>query len=331
MPTVLGTPQEPSRCWVSHPQEWQPWARRWAEEFEGVHLREWPQWGGAKVVALSLGKPEARVRLLVTVPHGHEPAGTAACVDMAHQLLTGRHLDGSPSALPWEEVRRRLFVTLAPDTNPQGRSRSPERVWDGTRYDNETFLKFAFGVARDGHRFGRYPEWRFSEHQPQRVGIIYEQIGEDEWVEPNTSRRSTHSRMLDDLLAADGYTHSLELHQHESDEAVLLPADFEEMGWEEQEVLLQWAEAILAAWRGRGLRPAEKPYIPYRGQPRQEFLRAFWQNRGQGLRRLVIEVRNNRHQRTGEPTPLERQFLAAHTALEATLRWLLPLGESVPG
>src|SRR5207253_2671526 len=137
------------------------------------------------------------LRLLVTVPHGHEPAGTAACVDLACQLLTGRHRDGTPSALDGERILSHALVTVLPDTNAQGRARSPERCWDGTRWDNDQFLKAAFGIAADGERFGRYPEWRFSEHLPCQVGIIYEQLDTDRYVEPNTHRASTHSRAID--------------------------------------------------------------------------------------------------------------------------------------
>jgi hypothetical protein len=140
-------------------------------------------------LAISVGNPDADTRLLVTVPHAHEPAGTAACVDVLCQLITGTHLDGTKADLPVETINQRLFITFVPDSNPQGRSRSPERVWDGIHYDNETFLKIAFGIATDGSRFGRYPEWRFSEHKPKRVGIIYEQVDDDLWVEPNTSRK----------------------------------------------------------------------------------------------------------------------------------------------
>ncbi|MFA0766195.1 MAG: hypothetical protein BDTLLHRC_001148, partial [Candidatus Fervidibacter sp.] len=183
-----------SRCWVSHPDEWQPMVRRWAQKDLRVKLREWRQWTGHQVLAISVGNPDADTRLLVTVPHAHEPAGTAACVDVLCQLITGTHLDGTKADLPVETINQRLFITFVPDSNPQGRSRSPERVWDGIHYDNETFLKIAFGIATDGSRFGRYPEWRFSEHKPKQVGIIYEQVDDDLWVEPNTSRKSTHSK-----------------------------------------------------------------------------------------------------------------------------------------
>src|SRR5262249_26057667 len=90
-------------CWVSHPEEWQPVFQEWArEQPELVRLHGWPQSGGAAVRGITVAaadmEPEkVPFRLLVTVPHGHEPAGTAACVDLACRLLTGRHRDGSPA------------------------------------------------------------------------------------------------------------------------------------------------------------------------------------------------------------------------------------------
>jgi hypothetical protein len=311
-----------SRCWVSHPDEWQPMVRRWAQKDLRVKLSEWRQWTGHQVLAISVGNPDADTRLLVTVPHAHEPAGTAACVDVLCQLITGTHLDGTKADLPVETINQRLFITFVPDSNPQGRSRSPERVWDGIHYDNETFLKIAFGIATDGSRFGRYPEWRFSEHKPKQVGIIYEQVDDDLWVEPNTSRKSTHSKVLDDLLASDKYTHYLELHQHETDEAVLLPAWFDDLPESERAKLDEWAKAILSEWRQRGFKVHEQPYIPYRGQQRQQFFREFWRGRWEGGGWITVEVRNNRHAKTGEPTPLEHQLKAMLTALSATFKQL---------
>lgn len=65
-------------------------------------------------------------------------------------------------------------------------------------------------------------------------------------------------------------------------------------------------------------RPTE-PYALYRGQPRQQFFRDYWQGRCPGMLRLVSEVRNNRHSQSDASTPLEYQFRNACAALAATL------------
>jgi hypothetical protein len=289
-----------------------------------ITLHAWPQYGGEVVRGLTLataGAEPERVpfRLLVTVPHAHEPACTAACVDVACQLVTGQHRDGTPADVDAERLLARALVTLLPDTNPQGRARSPERCWDGARWDNDHFLKVAFGIARDGERFGRYPEWRFSEHEPRLVGIVYEQRDTDRYVEPNTHRDSTHTRAIDDLFARYRYTHHLDMHQHEGDEAALLPSDFDDLPPDAQTHLRDWSAKLIAAWRAVGASPRPEPNIPYRGQPRQQFFRDYWRGRCPGMLRLVSEVRNNRHSRTGEPTPMEHQLRACLAALTATL------------
>jgi hypothetical protein len=238
-------------------------------------------------------------------------------VDLAAQLVTGRHWDGTPADTGLEWVWDEVLLTLLPDTNSQGRARSPRRVWDG-ELENESFLKVAFGEAGDGERFGRYAEWRPSEHRPRRPGIEFERVDPDLFVEPNTSRRSTHSRAVDELFAHYQYTHYLEMHQHEGNEAVLLPANYEDLPPDEQSRLTNWADAILGAWEAAGI-PHKGRYVPYRGQPRQQLFRQFWEGRCPGMLRLVTETRNNRHSATGEPTSMEHQFRSAATVLEATL------------
>lgn len=312
-----------SALWVSHPREWQPLLDRWSQERPGrLSLHAWPQYGGQQVRGLTLGDDgrERPVRLLAAVPHAHEPAPTAALVDAAAQLLTGRRLDGSPAVLDGERILDRCLITILPDTNSQGRARSPRRVWNG-ELDNDEFLKVAFGEAADGERFGRYPEWRFSEHRPRRAGIIYEQLDEELWVESNTSRRSTHTRAMDELWARYRYTRHLDLHQHEGDEAALLPATFDDLEPEPQAATEVWVQAVLESWEAAGIRH-KGSYVPYRGQPRQQFFREYWAGRCPGMLRITTETRNNRHVQTGEPTPLERQFRSAAVAFAATIRHL---------
>src|SRR5690606_20650396 len=106
-------------------------------------------------------------------------------------------------------------------------ARSPYRIWDGTAVGPDEFRRIVFGVDRNGDQFGRYPEWRVSEHQPKQVGIEYEQYDEDLYVEPNTSRLSTHTRAVDELFNYFRYTHMLDMHQHQGQEVIHLPADFE--------------------------------------------------------------------------------------------------------
>lgn len=318
-------------CWRSHPEEWQPMVDEWCRLYSpSVRRHSWVQYGGIRVYGLTITdnherQQEKSLRLLVTVPHAHEPAGTAACVDFACQLLTGHHLDGTESKLPIDEILSKALITLLPDTNSQGRARSPVRCWDGTMYDNDAFLKVAFGIAKDGSRFGRYPQWRYSEHHPRVIGIIYEQVDDDTFVEPNTNRSSTHAVAIDDCYRLYRYTHYFEMHQHEVDEAVLLPANYDELHEAEKARLREWSEVIINSWKVLGANPTAEPFVPYRGQQRQQFLRAFWEGKPYEMLRLSIEVRNNRHSKTDEPTPLEHQFKMALCALTITVLHLLGL------
>lgn len=315
-----------SLCWVSHPHEWQPLFRRWASAYpERTTLHRWEQFGGASVVGLTVGSAarweEADFRLLVTVPHAHEPAPTAAIVDLVAQLLTRTHLDGRPSTtVPRDLLLSRALITFLPDTNSQGRARSPERCWDGHGYDNDAFLKWAFGIAHDGARFGRYAEWKREEHSPERVGLVYEEIAPGVYVEPNTSRRSTHSAAIDELYDRYRYTHMLDMHQHEGDEAALLPADYDDRDDVCRAQIGAWARTLIEGWRGADASPRPEPAIPYKGQPRHQLFLDFWEGRCAGMKRLVSEVRNNRHVKTDDRTPMQHQFTMAEAALRATLR-----------
>lgn len=318
------------RCWVSHPAEWQDAVREWAAE-GGAPLQAWEQYGGTRVLAVTLGNPDpaAPVRLLAAVPHAHEPAPTAALVNLASVLLRGTYLDGTAaseegalaiSAALLRTLRERLLLTLIPDSNPQGRHGSPRRVWNG-ELTNDEFLKVAFGVAEDGERFGRYPEWSWSVHRARKAGVVYEQLDEEFWVEPNTSRRATHTRAVDDLFRQYRYTHHLDMHQHEGDEATLFPAEFDDLPPAAQAEVEAWGAAIRGAWEAAGIRH-KGGYVPYRGLPRQQFFREYWAGRCPGMLRLTTETRNNRHIPTDEPTPLERQFRSAWIVLTATLEFL---------
>jgi hypothetical protein len=318
---------EVNTCWVSHPQEWQPLFRHWHERRpERTALHVWEQFGGQQVVGLTIGTdvPSPSFRLIVTVAHAHEPAPTAAIVNVVSQLLTDCYLDGSPATLPMEQVLENSLLTFLPDTNSQGRARSPHRYWDGTLCDNEIFWKVAFGVASNNERFGRYPEWSFAEHRPKQIGIVYEQLDDDLYVESNTSRRSTHSQAIDALFERYGYTHMLDMHQHEWHECALLPAHFDDLSPSDQQMLNAWGNALIEAWKEQGATPCPEPYIPYKGQPRQQFFRDFWAERCPGMLELATEVRNNRLHPTSEPTPIAYQFRMATTALETTLlrTWL---------
>ena len=306
-------------CWTSRPGEWQPMFQKWAETYpKTAKLRRWKQYGGAEAFGLTLSAAEdpnrCAFRLLAVSPCAHEPAPTAAMVDIASQLLTRRHLDQSQSLIPKDMVLRRSLITLLPDANPQGTARSPESCWDGSAYDNDALQEWAYGVDADGNRFGRVPEWRPSERKPRKIGIAYEQTDEDLYVEPNASRRSTYSKALDALIQEYRYTHLLEMRQCERPEAVAVsPLS------SDREAALDWARRLTDAWERVGLHPQKEP-IERMDEARRRELEAFWEGRGGGMAQIACFIPNNRIAETDEPARMSRQFRAAHAALEATLR-----------
>jgi len=71
------------------------------------------QYTGHKIYALTVtdkNVPDAnKKKLLTTVSHGHEPAGTAAIMNYINQLLTGKHLKGRPVLLKFHLRNAKLY------------------------------------------------------------------------------------------------------------------------------------------------------------------------------------------------------------------------------
>lgn len=309
------------KCWVSHPGEWQPLFDAWSKKYS-FPQSVFPQFGGEKVAALTMGSggKEKTVRLLAAVPHAHEPGPTAALVNLVSGIAEGKFLDGTPFPVDLRRAAGNILITVLPDTNPQGKTRSEVRAWTG-EISNDDFYKIVFGEAADGERFGRYPEWRISEHHPRRIGIEYEALDADDYVEPNTSLRSTHTRAIDELFSRYRYTHFLDLHQHEYPEVVLLPAEYDELTSVERLKLDEWAKAIESEWAHLGI-PFLAPSIPYRGEPRQQFFKNYWKGRTPGMLRLTPEARNNRLIPSDDKTPVQHQWESSWAMVAGTVRHL---------
>jgi hypothetical protein len=98
-----------------------------------------------------------------------------------------------------------------------------------------------------------------------------------------------------------------------------LPATYDDLPAATRAQIDAWAGAIIEAWRAAGANPRPRASVPYRGQPRQQFFKEYWAGRCPGMLRLTSEVRNNRHGKSGEPTPLAHQFKMSMTALVTTI------------
>ena len=123
-----------------------------------------------------------------------EPAGTAACTELA-KMLTGH---GAYADAQWREhLLDEYVVTLVPDSNPYGSQRAPVKFWTGQQVSRSQYELWMFGESgeRPGERFPRLDTWDTREVTPPRLqGIAYERISEHEYVESNRDcRRVTTS------------------------------------------------------------------------------------------------------------------------------------------
>ena len=332
------------RDWIVYPWQVDGQVAQWATHFP--HLLDVTlvkQYTQHKVYALTVTDKnvaaETKRKHLFYVPHAHEPAGTAGCLNFIEQLLTGHHLDGTPSTLLREPILQGALLTFIPDANPFGRSRCPEPFWEGRRYNNREFINMVFGMgelyAADPakprwERFKRVQSFSTAEHAPARLGLVYEQVGEHEYVEPGRyDERASLVKLLQPLQTQHGYDQILTLHQTEfegRDEEceAILPEIQSTLSEARQAYNRQWAEALTEAWAGVGGRPRTAL---------RDGLFNDWSDQLQLHRRmkpgllaelqqaapfLTLEIRNNHPQ-----TPAEQQLLLMDTAIWRSVELLL--------
>ena len=137
--------------WIAMPDEVEAKVLEWQEAYPDVVAVETErQYVGPNVYAVTAtdraADPASKKKMFVHVPHAHEPGATAGCMDFLNTIITGRHLDGRPFELDRDEVLRKTLVTVIADANPDGRSRSPVRYWDGSLYTNDEFWAWMRGT-----------------------------------------------------------------------------------------------------------------------------------------------------------------------------------------
>jgi hypothetical protein len=318
-------------AWISHPDDVQAKVREWQESVgELLHVDALVQPTGRPVFALTATDPtvpeEAKRKLLAFVPHAHEPAPTAACVNVLNMVLTSRGLDGAEAPFDAAEVRRKLLVTFIPDANPDGTARAPVERWDGSQYTNEEFWAWMRGPdPQTGRMWKRVDlfDVRQEESLPERIGIVYEPISEFGYVEPNRHPRSSLMRHLKALTRARRYDALLDLHQTEFERSdrncmVILPTTYDEQPKARREEEMALAQEIVSAWREAGGRPIEaiKP-LGYTGEQRQYFV-DVWGPYCQTHAIVTSEVQNN-----NPATPPAQQQRLSEIAIATTMKRLL--------
>lgn len=331
--------EQPS-YWLVRPPQVEAKLREFRNKFPTfVELQYERQYIGTKIYAITLTdktrSTQRKRSLLVVVPHAHEPAGTAACMDFANQILTGKHLDETPSDLPRHEVLRKLLITFIPDGNPDGRARSPRDAWEGD-VPNEEFYRIMQGDIPDHDKFWKeHPEFDNAVEKIPHPGIVYEQIGPTQYAEGNQSKRTSLWVLIDRLTSRVRYDMFLHLHQGMENDT-LPPWDTHDcwlehptQEWiprEAQVYAASWAEDVMKAWEKIGAKPyrAVGNYGGTMGRPdsedpsrRRQWL-IDWVTIKTGTPSLTVEVQNN-----SKKTPCEKQFRYAEAAIRASVERLL--------
>jgi len=320
--------QPPAAWWLAKPDQTEPKILEWAARFAGtVSLVTAKTRGGHTAYAVTVTDPSlpdaGKKRLVFSQPHAHEPAATAGMMDFLAQLLEGRRLDGRDTDLARRRILAAAVLTFIPDGNPDGRSRSPEAWWDGRRHANEQFLEVAFGRGQDGKRFPRQGRWSSKEQQPERLGIVYEQISDHEYVEPNRDPDSTFFRLVRGALEKGPCGLHVDLHQTEFEKSdrnamVVLPFMQKELPEKIQDANRLAAEAIGRAWQAAGARPTPEARPLGYGEDQIRYFRKCWGDIYRTVPHVTVEIQNN-----SLATPPAEQMRLMDLAIRASIDFAL--------
>lgn len=323
-------------AWISHPDEVDERVEEWSESHPDILLAESKQqFAGRPVWALTVTDRSVddagKRKMMVTKPHAHEPAPIAGQMNVISQLLTGETFDGRPSEFDNERVLRECLLVFMPDANPDGTARAPVEAWDGSGYTNEEFWAWMRGPDPEtGEMWKRVDifDEREEENLPERIGIVYEQIDEHRWVEPNRHHASSFFQWIFEMLDRhEDWDQLLNLHQTEfvnspHNAMVILPCLYDELDPALQRYCMGWAEDIVAAWGDvEGASPMQeiKP-LGYTGQQRQYFVERWGDLYGR-FAILTSEIQNNSLR-----TPPALQQRLNEVAIRASIERLLEQG-----
>jgi hypothetical protein len=317
--------------WLAMPQQVEAQVARWEQEFPRLLKVDFlPQHTGHRVFALTVAADVARAAgkpaAWFCVPHAHEPAGTAAIMDFIQQLLTGEDLAGQPAAFDYRAARERLLLVFNPDANPGGRTWSPCIWWDGSRYSNDEFWTWMRGLDPEtGSMWKRVARWSLRDDHPLRRGIVYEQLNEHEFVEPNRDPGSSLVRLFRQMDARYGFRRAIHLHQTEFERSehncmINLPVLQPELPPQIQQANVAWGQAVIDRWRAIGANPVPAPRgFPYvRDTETGQWFRNCWEESERRAPEIVVEVQNN-----SPRTPPEQQLALELAAIHVTVEQLL--------
>lgn len=318
--------------WVSRPDDVERLIEQWQQLNTGLlTVEQTVQYAERPVFVLTVTDPatplEQKKKALFFKPHAHEPAPIAGQMNVISQLLTGRTISGASASIDRDRYLAETLLCFMPDANPAGTAAAPVDVWDGTQFTNEEFWAWMRGVDPEtGKMWKRVDLWDDTTEDPlpTRYGIVYEQISEHEYVEPNRHVRSSFMHWLHELRARYQWDRMLDLHQTEfvgqtQNCMIILPTLFNEQPSERQAIERQWANEVIEAWGrlpgGRPITVAEP--LNYTGEQRDYFVKVFGDiYRSSNI--ITSEIQNNS---LLTPPALQRQLNEA--AITATIENML--------
>jgi len=320
-------------AWISRPDDVNAKVEEWAEAHPDIFRAESKQqFAGYPVWALTVSDQSVddagKRKAIVFKPHAHEPAPIAGQMNVISQLLTGEAIDGTPTDLDRERILRECMLVFLPDANPEGTARAPVEAWDGSEYTNDEFWAWMRGPDPETglmwKRVDIYDD-REEEVLPTRRGIVYEQIDEHHFVEPNRHHSSTLFQWLFELTDRhDDWEQMLSLHQtefvnSEHNAMIILPCLWDDLPEEIRAYSREWAEEIVAAWAevdGGNPIPEIKP-LNYSGEQRQYFVER-WGDLYPHYHIITSEIQNNNPR-----TPPAVQQRLNEVAIEQSIARLL--------
>lgn len=286
-------------------------------------------YSGRRVYALTITNAtipaQDKIPVYIGQPHAHEPATISAMVEVIEQLLTGKTLASQPTELDVQRILSKFILTFNPMGNPDGRARSPLDYFDGTQITNEQFWCVMRGEdpTQKGRMWGRYNIFDTRDpalQVPDPIGIVYEQVDEYRYVEPNRHELSSFFRLFRRMDSRYNYRYWLDLHQTEfvNSEAkccILLPLPAEEER-KTDSINQAWAERITEIWEEHGFKTLAPKPLSYRGE-QADYLRRVWSELDGRICRITTEVKNN-----SLSTPYPQQVLAQVLSIVGTFDWL---------
>jgi hypothetical protein len=317
--------------WLARPYQIESQIHKWQKDYSDIlDIDSVDQYVGLKAYAITVTNKaissDSKEKLLFSVPHAHEPAGTVSCMSVINQLLTGQNFDGSASDIRDRQcILDKCVLSFIADANPDGRSRAPVDYWDGTKYTNDEFWTFMRGRDPETKKmWKRMGRWSMRNETPETIGIVYEQLNDHEYVEPNRDFESAYFRLVKLIWKKYGYGRWLDIHQTEFENSkynamIILPIVQNELPEHIQKANMEWANEIVKQWQLIGAEPIpESKPLGYTGE-QAEYFRKTWREFMPMIPEITTEIQNN-NTRTHPNMQAQWQEIAIKASVYLLLR-----------